>query len=220
MGGVGLSLVSLVEPSRSNLELTLLSPSATFECKIIDSNPPRNMIPSDDQSRDDASDDDSAAEIENDLAILAAMNIEDDFSAWSDFRKSLAVPAKRASLESLFLQSSTASKRNLTSSLEDFGGSLEDFGDSEKDDDFKEDSGSCNHVSFASSISPGELRDIRAWNKRLSRETAFSRYYFPEHWELRELKTIANFLDLKDHEARGLYVSCMRQNDIRALFPD
>ena len=180
------------------------------------------MISNDALNCDDASDDNSAAEIENDLAILAAMDIDNDFSLWSDFRRSLAVPERRASLESLFLQSSTASKRNLNMSSLSSGLDIDgdDADDSEKDDNFKEDSefgSSCNNVSF-SSISPGELRDIRAWNIRLSREIAFSRYYFPEQWEQRELKTIANFLDLNDHEAQGLYVSCIRQYS--CLVPD
>jgi hypothetical protein len=166
------------------------------------------MIPNEARDHGDVSDDDSTAEIENDLTTLAAM----DLSLWSDFRSSFAVPDKRLSLESLFLKSQTISTRNLSSLTGGIGIDEDDFDDSEENDTF-EDSGSGSsgyHVSF-SSLTPGEQRDIRAWNIRLSRETVFSRYYFPEIWEQRELKAIANFLDLNDNEARCLYVSCIQQ---------
>ncbi|KAL9183458.1 hypothetical protein ACHAXT_004314 [Thalassiosira profunda] len=41
-----------------------------------------------------------------------------------------------------------------------------------------DDRGESLDVSF-SRLTPGEQRDIRAWNLRLSRDTVFSRYYFP-----------------------------------------
>ena len=51
-----------------------------------------------------------------------------------------------------------------------------------------------------SNLTPGEKRDLRAWNTRLSREVSFSRYYFPDPWELRELKALQTFLELEDPE--------------------
>ena len=170
------------------------------------------MILNEARHRDDASGGDSAAVIDNDSENLAVMDIENDLSLWSDFRRSLAVPDKRSSLENLFLQSSDASKRNLNmSSLSLDGVDGDDVDDSEKNDNLNKDGdsgfgSSCNNVSF-SSLSPGELRDIRAWNMRLSRETIFNRYYFPEQWEQKELKTIGHILDLSDREAQHLYVS-------------
>ena len=156
------------------------------------------------RDHDDVPDDDSAAEIEEDLLTLKAMDIEHDFNSWSDFRSTLSIP-KRESLESLFSRSSIAYKTTREGS--------EIFNDSEEDDTFDYASGSgsdSNYVSF-SSLTPGERRDIRAWNIRLSRGTVFSRYYFPEQWELRELKTIENFLDLIKHEGQCLYVSFIQQ---------
>lgn len=167
------------------------------------------------RDHDDVPDDDSAAEIEEDLLTLKAMDIEHDFNSWSDFRSTLSIP-KRESLESLFSRSSIAYKTTREAS-EIFEGSISiaegDFNDSEEDDTFDYASGSdsdSNYVSF-SSLTPGERRDIRAWNIRLSRGTVFSRYYFPEQWELRELKTIENFLDLINHEVQCLYVSFIQQ---------
>lgn len=45
-------------------------------------------------------------------------------------------------------------------------------------------------------LTPGERRDLRGWNLRLSREPVFSRYYFPEKWEQREMETLRGFLEL------------------------
>lgn len=39
-------------------------------------------------------------------------------------------------------------------------------------------------------------RDDRAWNARLSRDEVFSRYYAPERWEVREVRTLVEFLGL------------------------
>jgi len=165
-----------------------------------------------DHGDDGVSDDDSAAEIENDLLILKAMDIENDFNVWSDFRSSL-YPKKRESLESLFSRSSLISKQLSSKELLGFSESsidIDDFEESEESDNFEVSRTGSDSVSF-SSLSPGEQRDIRAWNIRLSRGTVFSRYYFPEPWELKELKTIENFLDLNYHEAQGVYVRCIQQ---------
>ena len=163
------------------------------------------------QDDDDADDDEySEAEIENDLAILNGMNIEEDFNTWSSFRSSfIANPRKqRDSLTSLFSQSSkrlitTGGSMRFESSIDE----LNIYDDD--DDDDHDDDNAGDHVmeEFNTSTTQFEWRDIRAWNMRLSRETVFSRYYFPEHWELRELKTIESFLDLNNHLARGLYDS-------------
>jgi hypothetical protein len=191
------------------------SPSPTTTAGLAVSNQHQKMMSNAALDHDDVSDDESAAEIEEDLLILKAMDIEHDFNSWSDFRSTLSVPGKRDSLESLFSRSSIIHKsRRKASDFSEGSISIDEneFNDSEEDDTFDV-SGSRsdgNHVSY-SSLTPGEQRDIRAWNIRLSRDTVFSRYYYPEHWELRELKTIENFLDLINHEAQCLYVSCIQQ---------
>jgi hypothetical protein len=172
------------------------------------------------RDKDDVPDDDSAAEIDDDLLKLKAMNIEHDFNSWSDFRSSLSArtlsdPTKRDSLESLFSRSSIAYKAGRETSVISEGSisvSDNDFKDSEEDDTFDA-SGSGSNGIYASfsELTPDEQRDIRAWNIRLSRDTVFSRYYFPEQWELRELKTIENFLDLSNDEVHSLYVRFIQQ---------
>ena len=47
-------------------------------------------------------------------------------------------------------------------------------------------------------LTPAERKDINLWSIRLKREQVFSRYYFPEQWELREINTILKFLKLEN----------------------
>ena len=61
--------------------------------------------------------------------------------------------------------------------------------------DIKSVKGTCPDT--PSTLTQGELKDISLWNTRLARDTVYSRYYFPEKWELRELKTIEKFLELE-----------------------
>ena len=70
------------------------------------------------------------------------------------------------------------------------GGALSTVNENEK-----KDASPSLDISF-STLTAGERQDIRSWNTRLHRDTVFSRYYFPEQWELRELKTIEKFLEL------------------------
>lgn len=178
--------------------------------------PPQATMSIEARDHDDVPDDDSAAEIEEDLLTLKAMDIEHDFNSWSDFRSTLSVTTERDSLASLFSRSSIVYKATREASeISEVSISIaeDDVNDNEEDDTFDYASGSGsdgNHVSF-SSLSPGERRDIRAWNIRLSRDTVFSRYYFPEQWELRELKTIEKFLDLINNEVQCMYVSFIQQ---------
>lgn len=189
-----------------------------------------------------ASDDDSAAEIENDLKILADMNIDQDFNVWSDFRNSIAVRGKRESLDSTFSGKLSSSMRSIgntghsdsatsTTPVRVLGMPNNKFQLSQKsiaESDLGESTGrSIGSSEFASSelsisahphdtsldvsfsaLTQGEMRDIRAWNLRIARDTVFSRYYFPEQWELRELKTIEKFLELENpHECPWFMVS-------------
>ena len=39
---------------------------------------------------------------------------------------------------------------------------------------------------------------LKAWNMRLTRDQVYGRYYFPEAWEMREMKSIEKFLELQD----------------------
>lgn len=64
--------------------------------------------------------------------------------------------------------------------------------------DASDNGSSCNlgDVSFDTNLTPNEKRDIRAWDRRLSREKIFSKYYYPEPWEAREMLTIQRFLSI------------------------
>lgn len=140
---------------------------------------------------DDAADDDSAASLANDLKMLSEMNIDQDFNVWSEFRSSFAVAqGKRESLQSLSRSSriSRGSKASIghstgsrTSTTPVVLGVQNKFNASEKSIDHLEESkhSDLSHsdhghdepvldVSF-STLTPGEVRDIRAWNTRLSR---------------------------------------------------
>mmetsp|Transcript_11818 Transcript_11818/g.25916 ORF Transcript_11818/g.25916 Transcript_11818/m.25916 type:complete len:605 (-) Transcript_11818:1148-2962(-) len=164
-----------------------------------------------------AADDDDDSSIEDDLKILNEMNIDEDFNAWSEFRNSLA-GGRRESLESLMSRSmvsisntdhSAASITPVVLGVQNkFSASEKSIAECDIDESKGKDSSGIDSelshsdhapldVSF-STLTPGEIRDIRAWNIRLSREIVFSRYYVPEQWELRELKSIETFLELEN----------------------
>lgn len=145
------------------------------------------------------------AEIENDLAILNGMDIDEDFNAWSSFRSSFTAHPRyqRDSLTTLFSQ--TSRKLSATGGSMRFESSIDELNICDGEDNDDDDDNADEHV--VEEFNSSSTRDIRAWNIRLSRETVFSQYYFPEKWELRELKTIESFLDLNTHLARGLYDS-------------
>mmetsp|Transcript_50356 Transcript_50356/g.107241 ORF Transcript_50356/g.107241 Transcript_50356/m.107241 type:complete len:616 (+) Transcript_50356:155-2002(+) len=139
----------------------------------------------------DVVDDHSASEIEDNLKLLNDMNIDQDFNIWGDFRGSDAM-GQRDSLKSLISGSLTVSASEQSRCQRDSDESKE------KDSSHEIDSGDRSlSVSF-SALTSGEKREIRSWNIRLSRETVFSRYYFPEQWELREMKTVVEFLELEN----------------------
>lgn len=59
------------------------------------------------------------------------------------------------------------------------------------------------NLSFVDSLTATEKREIRAWERRLTRDQVFSRYYCPEQWEVREMNTIEKFLSLDSSAGRG-----------------
>eukprot|EP00585_Thalassiosira_rotula_P008715 CAMPEP_0196136728 /NCGR_PEP_ID=MMETSP0910-20130528/4940_1 /TAXON_ID=49265 /ORGANISM="Thalassiosira rotula, Strain GSO102" /LENGTH=614 /DNA_ID=CAMNT_0041397063 /DNA_START=35 /DNA_END=1879 /DNA_ORIENTATION=+ len=138
----------------------------------------------------DNSNDDSAAEMENNFKILDEMNIDKDFNVWGDFRKSVSL--KKESLKSQKSQQMKTSVQSISES------------DAEE---IKEDESNRDRLSVAfSALTPDEKRDIRAWNMRLTKDTVFSRYYFPEQWELREMTAVAESLELKDPRNSASYL--------------
>lgn len=139
-------------------------------------------------------DDDS---LEDDLKMLNEMNIDQDFNIWGDFRSSFAVKGRRESLDSL-MGSRSSTRVSITDKSvaipEDSDNRSSDLSDHHAIDH----SASLDLDVSLSALTSGEKRDLRAWNIRLARDTVFSRYYFPEQWELRELKTLENFLRLEN----------------------
>mmetsp|Transcript_14754 Transcript_14754/g.31269 ORF Transcript_14754/g.31269 Transcript_14754/m.31269 type:complete len:619 (-) Transcript_14754:64-1920(-) len=135
----------------------------------------------------------STAEIEDDLEILKEMEIiDEDFNAWSEFRSEVGRRGEeggRGSMESLATLSA-----KWKSSGSNQGGDGSHTKEKVKRDKISD---AKLQVSF-SRLTRGEKRDIRAWEIRLARETVFSRYYFPEQWEVREMTTLQEFLDLKN----------------------
>lgn len=134
--------------------------------------------------------DDEEQSIEDDLKILNNMDIDKDFNVWSDFRNSFSV-AKRESMRQL-----NESSRHSRTSVSTMGSIREiDAGDCEDVPKFKQsdNDSTCGRGSSRyslcvkfSPLSSAERRDIRQWAVRLERTQVFSRYYFPEAWELRE----------------------------------
>jgi len=146
----------------------------------------------DPQDKDDeASFDSSAASLDMDLQALNEMDIDADFNMWSSFRNSFSVE-KRASLQEIGNSKrssggSSAAAVLMGSRNEKFDESLISIKETDSND------GDPLHQ-----LSPAEQKDIHQWNARLAREQVFSRYYFPEQWELRELGTIQKFLKLEN----------------------
>lgn len=152
----------------------------------------------------DAADDDSAAESEDDLNILKEMNIDHDFNVWSDLRSlRVSVSSNLGTTPVVPGVKNDSDESNGKDNIQGIDSSAH-FGltSSAYSDTLS--------VSF-SRLTPEEKRGIRAWNIRLSKETVFSRYYFPEQWELRELKTIEKFLQLEDPHESPLFLNAPGQ---------
>ena len=148
---------------------------------------------------DEASLDSSVASLDNDLQALNEMNIDADFNMWSSFRGSFSAQ-KRASLQEI--GNSKRSSKGGTAAAVLMGTKNDKFDDSLvsiKEIEVNEDP--------LHNLSPAEQKDIQQWNVRLGREQVFSRYYFPEQWELRELGTIQKFLKLEKPNTSHLMVS-------------
>ena len=136
---------------------------------------------------DAASVDSSQASLDDDLQTLKNMDIDADLNQWSSFRGSFSIK-KRESLKAIGnSKRSIIARKDKAALLLDTKNdaslvSIKEIGIDEDDDPLK--------------LTPVEQKDIRKWDARLSREQVFSRYYFPERWESREMKTIQSFLNL------------------------
>jgi len=133
---------------------------------------------------------------EDDLKILNEMDIDKDFNIWSDFRNSFSV-AKKDSISQLNI----ACSGKLESSFSESLGSISEHDQAKLHHDETDVSPACSrasqHVRF-SPLSLAERRNICASVVRLERKQVFSRYYFPETWELREKEAIQRELLLKE----------------------
>ena len=146
--------------------------------------------------------DDERQEIEDDLKILNEMDIDKDFNVWSEFRHSFTT-TKRESIRQL----STSARRTCSGAIGESTltmGSISESLASEELDIGQTDQATVHRLDSTSScggsraslyvkfspLSCAERRDIRSWAVRLEREQVFSRYYFPEAWELREKEAI------------------------------
>ena len=67
-------------------------------------------------------------------------------------------------------------------------------------------------VSFDTNLTPNEKRDIRAWDRRLAREKVFSKYYYPDAWEAREMVTIQKFLSITTDPMASTTVSTLMKS--------
>ncbi len=150
---------------------------------------------------DEASTNSSLASLDKDLQTLNEMNIDSEFNIWSSFRDSFSLQ-KRASLE--VIGNSKRSSGASTAAALVMG---------QKNDKLNNESlVSITEVdlptdNIENNLSPAEQKDINQWNARLAREQVFSRYYFPEQWEQREMKTIETFLKLQNpNTATGFMV--------------
>ena len=146
--------------------------------------------------------DSSVASLEMDLQALNEMDIDADFNMWSSFRDSFSVQ-KRASLEQIgnSKRSSGASSAAVlmgTKNENKFDESLVSIQEIEVE---------VQEEDPRHKLSPAEQKDIHQWNVRLGREQVFSRYYFPEQWELKELSTIQKFLKLENPNTSHAMVS-------------
>mmetsp|Transcript_6123 Transcript_6123/g.8926 ORF Transcript_6123/g.8926 Transcript_6123/m.8926 type:complete len:446 (+) Transcript_6123:247-1584(+) len=128
---------------------------------------------------DEASVDASVASLDKDLQALNEMDIDADFNMWSSFRGSFSVQ-RRASLQLI-----GKNKRSMRTKNDNFDDSIDSIQEVEANED------------PLHKLSPAEEKEINQWNVRLGREQVFSRYYFPEQWELREMNTVQKFLKLE-----------------------
>lgn len=158
---------------------------------------PKQPEPQD--KEDEASVNSSLASLDADLQALNNMDIDADFNVWSSFRGSFSVE-KRASLEQI--GNSKRSSAKSTAAADSMGAKNEKHDDSLVS--IKEVESNENPLH---QLSPAEQKDIQQWNARLAREQVFSRYYFPEQWELREMGTIQKFLNLENPNTTTFVVS-------------
>jgi hypothetical protein len=160
--------------------------------------------------------------VEDDLRILNEMNIDRDFNmfekrdstgAWSDFRDAFS-PAEKESLHRLSLRSSASLSHMGVSALTPRDNYDNDEPESNQRNSEAAASDSSLNVGF-SPLSTDERRDIRTWAVRVERKQVFSRYYFPEQWELREKEAIQKELGITKVEANG---NDVMQATIKSIF--
>eukprot|EP00804_Cyclotella_cryptica_P001785 CCRYP_018588-RB/>CCRYP_018588-RB protein AED:0.29 eAED:0.29 QI:100/1/1/1/0.8/0.66/6/1051/628 len=144
--------------------------------------------------------------IDDDLRFLNEMDIDRDFNVWSDFRLSFT-EASKESIRNLRMLRGSIGDSTLGSISEsaacpgiadvnstETAQSKLHRGDSEAS---IAKSLSSLYVKF-SPLSAAERRDIRSWAVRLERKQVFSRYYFPEQWEIKEKEAIRKELMLTE----------------------
>lgn len=136
---------------------------------------------------------------EADLKRLGEMDIDQDFNVWSEFRKTVSSRGGSDSFRSFVFQASSRklSGDALNSQESKLSTPLGEVDDGEEKPVHAENKDNSLVVSFPK-LTAFEQRDIRTWDIRISRDTVFSRYYFPELWELRELETLKDFFELEN----------------------
>ncbi len=171
----------------------------------------------DDEEDDDEVDLDSTAE--RDLQILNEMNIDGDFNVWSDFRNSFtddrrqSLRATRESMKHGSIDDSISSNSHAIMGVPQTNriGSVESICEEDLERDAEKGKAQCDDNIYSerafNKLSPAERADIQEWKKRLTREQVFSRYYFPEKWEMREMKAISDFLSLDEPGTKAFLVS-------------
>ena len=138
---------------------------------------------------------------DDDLKILNDMDIDKDFDVWLDFHGSLS-HSQRKEIGRLSI-----SRSEPLEVLEDGGKPEEqEFGDKSRSSLCKKRSSLSLDVKF-SPLSTAERRNIRSWAVRLERTEVFSRYYFPETWELREKEALQNEFSMTEPLACSRKVS-------------
>lgn len=179
---------------------------------------------------DELQDGDCNNDDKDDLKNHNEFIIDQDFDPWSEFRASIALITQSRSrgddsLQSLFTRLSSISTRSRSSKALNADPictsiacvALDDSDLRQSSDHCSQENDIVSEVDSATSknsrsvifskLSPGEQRDIRSWNVRLSRDKVFSRYYCPEQWEQSEMKTIQKFLGLENNDASRFSVS-------------
>ena len=148
---------------------------------------------------------------DDDLKILNDMDIDKDFDVWLDFHGSLS-REQRKEINSLSVCGSESEPLEVSS---DYSKRIEqEIGDESKRRILSKQESL--DVKF-SPLSTAELHDIRKWGVRLERTEVFSRYYFPETWELREKEALQKEFSMTEPLACSRKVSACTQHMLLLL---